>query len=603
MHISRIAIANFRNFACFDVSVGKSIVLIGENNSGKSNLLYALRLLLDPNLPDSVRKLDEDDFWEGLERPFAANKIEITVEFTNFEDNDPALSVLSDAIIREEPKLTAQLTYSFRPKDTLEIHQLPPIQLKREHYEVIYYGKGDDTSRLSPEFRSWIPLELLPALRDTKSDLNSWKKSPLRPLIESVEDKIDSELLIHLARQIDDVTKALLEEPNIENLQSAIINRLIEMLEQEEDIDPRLGFVPTDETRLLRLLRLFADGGLREMDEIGLGYSNVMYLVLLLLALDRREEVNEVAATILAIEEPEAHLHPHVQRLVFQHLLKRSEVVSVIISTHSPYITSVTSLESIVLLKITDEGTVGRTIHNAHLSEQDTLDLQRYIDITRAEFFFSKGVILVEGITEEFVVPALARKLAAHLGIRSLDSQGISVVNIEGTDFVPYVKLLGKSGFDLPFYIITDGDIQESDDGQLSYQGLERGKRILLTINDTLESSIENLSQDALLDVFRHYNIFIGNHTLEIDLADAGCRDPILTTFSELGATSRKLAETTDLLGNWDNIGVTDKRKLIALVEYLAKKGRFAQRLAEKLELTQMPAYLRDALHSAMGIV
>jgi len=62
MRISRIAITNFRNFANLDVRFGEHAVIVGENKIGKSNLLYALRLILDPSLPDSSRKLREEDF-------------------------------------------------------------------------------------------------------------------------------------------------------------------------------------------------------------------------------------------------------------------------------------------------------------------------------------------------------------------------------------------------------------------------------------------------------------------------------------------------------------------------------------------------------------
>jgi putative ATP-dependent endonuclease of OLD family len=66
MRISRIQIEHFRNFQRLDVAVAAHAVIVGENKIGKSNLLYALRLVLDPALPDSARQLKEEDFWDGL---------------------------------------------------------------------------------------------------------------------------------------------------------------------------------------------------------------------------------------------------------------------------------------------------------------------------------------------------------------------------------------------------------------------------------------------------------------------------------------------------------------------------------------------------------
>ena len=86
MRLSRIAITNFRNFKALDVQLGQHAVMLGENKVGKTNLLFALRLILDPALPDSMRRLRLDDFWDGLPRPLTLDDaIEISVEFQGFE--------------------------------------------------------------------------------------------------------------------------------------------------------------------------------------------------------------------------------------------------------------------------------------------------------------------------------------------------------------------------------------------------------------------------------------------------------------------------------------------------------------------------------------
>jgi putative ATP-dependent endonuclease of the OLD family len=85
MWLSRITIKNFRNFKLLDVKLGEHAVVLRENKVGKSNLLFALRLILDPSLPDSARRLRFDDFWDGLSRPLATEDvIEISPEFRGF---------------------------------------------------------------------------------------------------------------------------------------------------------------------------------------------------------------------------------------------------------------------------------------------------------------------------------------------------------------------------------------------------------------------------------------------------------------------------------------------------------------------------------------
>lgn len=88
MRLSRINIENFRNFRSLEIEVGQSIVIVGENAVGKSNLLFALRLILDPTLPDSARQLRQDDFWDGLtkdRRLTGEDRIEVSVDLTDFE--------------------------------------------------------------------------------------------------------------------------------------------------------------------------------------------------------------------------------------------------------------------------------------------------------------------------------------------------------------------------------------------------------------------------------------------------------------------------------------------------------------------------------------
>src|SRR5262245_58326680 len=96
MKLTRIQIENFRNFHKIDVALDGNIVLVGENSVGKSNLLYALRLIFDPTLPDSARQLNSGDFWDGLGEPLDVEKIVISVELQDFEKTMGVLAQLTD---------------------------------------------------------------------------------------------------------------------------------------------------------------------------------------------------------------------------------------------------------------------------------------------------------------------------------------------------------------------------------------------------------------------------------------------------------------------------------------------------------------------------
>src|SRR5580658_3283116 len=115
MWISRITIKNCRNFKLLDVKLGEKAVVLGENKVGKTNLLFALRLILDPSLPDSLRRLRLDDFWDGLPRPLTAeDMIEISVDFRGFENSENLLAVLADHLVKPDP-MVARITYRFQP--------------------------------------------------------------------------------------------------------------------------------------------------------------------------------------------------------------------------------------------------------------------------------------------------------------------------------------------------------------------------------------------------------------------------------------------------------------------------------------------------------
>ena len=175
MHLSRIRIQNFRNFSDLDIALAGNVVVVGENRVGKTNLVHALRLILDPTLPDSARQLRMSDFWDELENPGADERIVASVEITEFEDDNDVLAVLTDYRLDDDAQ-TVRLTYEFRPRADLEADPTTD-----DDYEFICYGGEDEAKRFGYELRSRIRLDVLPALQRCRGRLGDLATIPTAP--------------------------------------------------------------------------------------------------------------------------------------------------------------------------------------------------------------------------------------------------------------------------------------------------------------------------------------------------------------------------------------------------------------------------------------
>jgi putative ATP-dependent endonuclease of OLD family len=591
MRISRVQIANFRNFQTLDLRLNEHAVIVGENKIGKSNLLHALRIILDPALPDSARQLRDEDFWDGLKRPLSRNvKITIAVDLTDYEDDEDLLSVLAEHVVSSAP-MVSRLTYEFGLPASV-----PEGPVSASDYQFVLYGGDRPENQFGWDLRRRIPMDVLGALRDAEGDLANWRRSPLHPLLDAAESEIDRAELEKLAGAITKATDAVTKKTEISELAERIASRLEQMVGSGNALDTTLGFSPTDPERLLRSLRLFIDGGKRGIGEASLGSANLLYITLKALELEHLVEEGNRHHTFLAIEEPEAHLHPHLQRLVYRDFLRPrahqetegateeptdpKASTTILLTTHSPHIASVSPVDSFVLLRKSGDkqSTEGVSTASIIFSEEERLDLERYLDVTRGEILFARGVVLVEGDAEMYLLPAFAR--LQHL---DLDALGISVCSVSGTNFAPYVKFVGPTGLNIPFAVLTDFDPTTNG---------SRGERRVCKLLELLGKPAAKTTGDALRKEAAASGIFLNDCTLEVDVFKCGWHKSMGRTLVEL-AESKPAEERAE---GWKKAPATlDVASFLGDINAIGK-GRFAQRLATNIGKGPCPAYIAEAL-------
>ncbi|WP_313093845.1 ATP-dependent nuclease [Chryseobacterium flavum] len=161
------------------------------------------------------------------------------------------------------------------------------------------------------------------------------------------------------------------------------------------------------------------------------------------------------------VEELEAHLHPQAQMQIIDSLQQHTDI-QLILTTHSPNLASKVKLENLIICTKNYAFPLGEKY--TKLKKSDYPFLERFLDVTKSNLFFAKGLIFVEGISEEIIIPALADKLFELNEIdNSLTSASVSVIPIGNTAFLRYSKIFLRSRepqIDIPISIVNDLDLR-----------------------------------------------------------------------------------------------------------------------------------------------
>ncbi|MCM3170397.1 MULTISPECIES: ATP-dependent nuclease [Peribacillus] len=469
MYVSELHIENFRKYGKqgLHLTLNKGFNLfVGENDSGKTTIIDAIKLVLGTQSND-FNRIDTDDFH---------------IPSNNSPENERAKTLKISCIIRdisldEARHLLEWLSFEKVNGKTVYVLHISYFA-KREGKKVFYdikAGIGDGGKLLNSEAKNRIRATYLKPLRDANTELAPRRNSRLSTILSSHSafENEDSHFLLETFKEAnkkvdsyfkgkdvneedlpDQLGKGLLEEINTYLNRFSNKNNVLESNFRVSDLKLR--------NILERLTLEF------ESSKPGLGSHNILFIATELLLL-KREEFDGLKLAL--IEEIEAHLHTQAQIRLIEYLQEEAESsnIQLILSTHSSALSSKIKLENLFICN--NNNIFSMRSNETELLKGDYLFLERFLDATKADMFFAQGVIMVEGDAENLILPSFSKAIG-----KPFSQYGVTVLNVGSTAFLRYSRIFRRKNsenglFNIPVACVTDLDIDT--DEYISNEGLD----------------------------------------------------------------------------------------------------------------------------------
>lgn len=605
MHLAKLVIKNFRKLAQAELTFQPGLnVLVGGNNVGKTAVVDALRALLAGHDEPYPRVGEEDMHRPPCGAP--AGDIIFKYVFSGLDLDDEA-DFLAALVPDDKGKLEAHITIRYSEPD-----KAGRLRAKR------WCGEHEDVG-LTADMMENLRGVYLPPLRDASQGLKPGRTSQLARLLQLLATEAGIEGINTALQGLDDQLKKHLP---IVSTHEAINTRYQSMLGPQLAQLLDVGLSASDFKSLKSRLSLLVDAF--EIEQNGLGFNNLIFMAVVLSELTKNPDS---CYRGLIVEEPEAHLHPQLQAVLLQYLESIKAVdgekpVQLFVTSHSPNFASIANLDSLVCLFETGGSVATFFPRNVVFEKGKREKLERYLDVTRAELFFARRVIFVEGAAELMMVDALAKRIGCDLR-----RHGVSLISVEGLNFDSFLPLFGGKALKIPVAVLTDADpvvpkpVKKADDaadpgvaaapvgaeavgaGDPPEDEVDDAEPVYPAPGDVITVSANTAKMKACEDA--HVKVFYGLKTFEYDLAlEPANREPMLAALKELHPKIAVALTATV------NAAVDDAAKAKALFCGMferprnnVQKGSFAQALAQVIadpkQPFTVPAYIQNAIKHA----
>ncbi|WP_034893850.1 ATP-dependent nuclease [Gillisia sp. Hel_I_29] len=525
MYLENIKLWNFRKYGSLDpidfvkphldLNFTEGVnVLVGKNDSGKSAIIDAIKIVLKTHSYEWF-KIQDDDFHNSTEH------LRIELRFEDLDANEAKNFTEWLGWVKDEAgKVSCYLRLILDVRRSIANNKIIPSDVKAGVDPLGY--------QLTAEARDFLKTTYLRPLRDAQSELVPRKNSRLSQILqghEAFKGKDLDHILVGFFKDFNNsVEKYFLgknnkgedlphEELKGKELKCEIDNYIKSFYDESKE--SAFG------VRGDRLKNILEKLELSIKDEVnpGLGTLNRLFMASELLHLQKKDWTG---IRLGLIEELEAHLHPQAQMQIIEALQKQKDI-QLILSTHSPNLGSKIKLENLILCSDNYAFPMGSQYTKLEANEYKFLE--RFLDATKANLFFANGIIFVEGWSEEILLPAIVQRLKEQ-GIikKNLTEAGVSIVNVGNTAFQQYSRIyLRKNESHLiksPVSIITDVDVRAhreqiilDEEGIPDKQYLKEDEKTVKT------ASLEKKAEIIKKFTFQNVKTFVAeNWTLEYSL-------------------------------------------------------------------------------------